>query len=134
MSEVADIFREYGKRYREANKLSPQILKTMKAIEMCRTGELGGHAEQCETCGHIHIAYNSCRNRHCPKCQNLARAKWLNAQKSNLLPVGYFHVVFTLPDELNAIALQNPKKIYEILFKASSETMLELGKDPKIFE
>ena len=103
----------------------------MTAVEVCRTAELGGHIDECDECGHIRISYNSCRNRHCPKCQTLAKERWLDDRKSDLLPVGYFHVVFTIPEELNYLALTNQKEIYPILFKAVSETLLELGKDRK---
>ncbi len=103
----------------------------MDAIERCRTSALGGHIDECDSCGHIKISYNSCRNRHCPKCQGLAREKWLIARERDLLPVGYFHIVFTIPDELNPLVLRNPKEMYSLLFKASSETLMELGKDPK---
>lgn len=131
MTEVADIFREHGYSYRQANKLPRRMLKAMSAIERCRTAELGGHVDECDICGHIKISYNSCGNRHCPKCQVLAREKWLAARKRDLLPMGYFHVVFTIPDNLNEIALRNQKEVYQILFKAASETLLELGKDPR---
>lgn len=129
--EVADIFREFGPAYRESHNLPVRHLRAMSAIERCRTAELGGHVEKCDTCGHIRISYNSCRNRHCPKCQSLPREKWLADRKQDLLPVEYFHIVFTIPDTLNPLALRNQKVIYNILFKAASETLLELGKDPK---
>jgi hypothetical protein len=103
----------------------------MRAIEICRTAELGGHVDVCDTCGAIRISYNSCRNRHCPKCQFLRKEQWLEARKQDLLPVQYFHVVFTIPDELNPLALRNQRVIYDILFKSVSETLTELGKDPK---
>ena len=131
MTEVADIFREFGSRYRQAHKLTKQMHKVMNSIERCRTSALGGHVDECTNCGHIRISYNSCRNRHCPKCQGLAKEKWLLARERDLLPVGYFHMVFTIPSELNTLTLQNQKLIYNILFKASSETLMELGKDPK---
>lgn len=103
----------------------------MSAIESCRTSKLGGHLDTCDECGHIRISYNSCRNRHCPKCQTLAKEKWLDDRKDDLLPVGYFHVVFTIPEELNFITLINQKEMYSILFKAVSETLLELSRDIK---
>ncbi|AHF06205.1 IS91 family transposase [Desulfitobacterium metallireducens] len=131
MTEVADIFREFGPKYRKAHKLTQHTHKVMNAIERCRTSAMGGHVEECDTCGHIKISYNSCRNRHCPKCQGLAREKWLLARERDLLPVGYFHIVFTVPNDLNAFALRNQKEIYTLLFKASSETLMELGKDSK---
>lgn len=129
--EVAGIFRRYGKEYIERHKQPAYILKTIGAIEKCRTSVLGGHVEKCDKCGHKSISYNSCRNRHCPKCQSLAREKWITERKKELLPVKYFHVVFTIPEELNRIALQNKKTVYDILFKAGSETLIKLGKDEK---
>jgi hypothetical protein len=129
--EIGDIFREYGPAYRQAHKLPLYQLKAMSAIERCRTSALGGHVDECDVCGYQRISYNSCRDRHCPKCQGLAREKWLIARKADLLPVTYFHVVFTIPDVLNPIALVNQRVIYNILFKAGSETLLVLGKDPK---
>ena len=131
MSEVADIFREYGDAYRRKRKLPSRMLKAMSAIESCRTAILGGHIDECDECGHIKVSYNSCRNRHCPKCQSLAKERWLIARKNDLLPVEYFHIVFTIPDILNPLALRNQKELYTILFKSVSETLLELGKDPK---
>ncbi len=127
--EVADIFRLHGKEYRNSHALPLSHLKVMHYIEMCRTSYLGGHVERCDSCGHKHYAYNSCRNRHCPKCQSLTKAQWLEARKSELLPVGYFHTVFTLPHELNPLALCNKKTVYGILFKAVSETLLQFGRN-----
>src|SRR5687768_14135942 len=101
----------------------------MQAVERCRTAALGGHLEQCDRCGFERPAYNSCRNRHCPKCQSLAKAKWLEKQTSELLPVGYFHLVFTLPHELNGLVLTHKKILLALLFKAVSETLLELAED-----
>ncbi len=124
--ELADIFRQYGESYRHALPLSHQ--KVMRAIEVCRTAELGGHLERCNACGFERPAYNSCRNRHCPKCQSMAKAKWLFKQKSELLPVGYFHLVFTLPHELNPLILANKRVLLNILFKAVSETLLAFGR------
>lgn len=129
--EVAGIFRRYAKQYIEKHKQPAYILKTIGAIEKCRTAELGGHVEKCDKCGHKRISYNSCRNRHCPKCQYLAREKWITERKKELLPVKYFHIVLTIPAELNRIALQNKKIVYDILFKAGSETLIKLGKDEK---
>lgn len=129
--EVADIFREYGPAYRGAHNLPLEQLKVMSAIEACRTKALGGHLEVCDSCGVEIPAYNSCRNRHCPKCGWLAKEKWLIKRKEELLPVTYFHVVLTISDLLNALALFNQQVIYDILFKAGSETLLDLGKDPK---
>ena len=131
--EVADIFRSAGPAYRAAHAghLSLSHLKVMSAIETCRTAALGGHVEACSDCGHQRIAYNSCRNRHCPRCQGAAARAWLEAQQANLLPVGYFHVVFTLPAEIADIAFHNKALVYDLLFKAASETMLTIAADPK---
>lgn len=131
--EVADIFRAGGPAYRAAHAghLSLDQLKVMSAIETCRTAALGGHVEACSDCGHQRIAYNSCRNRHCPRCQGAAARAWLEAQEANLLPVGYFHVVFTLPAEIADIAFHNKARVYDLLFKTASETMLTIAADPK---
>jgi len=131
--EVADIFRSAGPAYRlaHAGHLSLDQLKVMSAIETCRTAALGGHVEACSDCGHQRIAYNSCRNRHCPRCQGAAARTWLEAQEANLLPIGYFHVVFTLPAEIADIAFHNKALVYDLLFKAASETMLTIAADPK---
>lgn len=131
--EVADIFCEYGEAFRRnfGKSLSPEQWRTMHAIKVCRTAELGGHIDRCDHCGHEVISYNSCRNRHCPKCQSLAKAGWLDARKSELLSVDYFHVIFTLPEALNQIALQNKSEVYDILFKAVSKTLLTIAADPK---
>ena len=129
---MADIFRAAGPAYRTANAghLSLQQLKVMAAIEHCRTAALGGHIEACEDCGHWRIAYNSCRNRHCPRCQGAAARTWLAEREAVLLPVGYFHVVFTLPAEIADIAWQNKALVYDLLFRAASETMLTIAADP----
>jgi hypothetical protein len=131
--EVADIFRIAGPAYRAAHAghLSLHQLKVMSAIEHCRTAALGGHVESCEDCGHWRIAYNSCRHRHCPKCQGAAARTWLAEREADLLPVGYFHVVFTLPAEVADIAYQNKAVVYDRLFRAASETMLTIAADPK---
>ncbi|MBJ3784516.1 IS91 family transposase, partial [Devosia sediminis] len=131
--EVADIFRAAGPAYRAAHAghLSLSQLKVMSAIEACRTAALGGHVEACSDCGYQRIAYNSCRNRHCPRCQGAAARTWLEAQEANLLPVGYFHVVFTLPAQVADIAFHNKALVYDLLFKAASETMLTIAADPK---
>lgn len=131
MIEVADIFNQYGEVYRRKHKLSSSMFKAMSAIESCRTSKLGGHIDECDDCGHIKISYNSCRNRHCPKCQNLRKERWLEERKRDLLPIPYYHVVFTIPSDLNPIAMINKKEIYALLFKASAETLDELAKDPK---
>jgi len=130
--EVADIFRQYGDAYRERfGPLPPEQARVMRAIELCRTAALGGHVDRCDTCGHEAIAYNSCRNRHCPKCQSLAKAAWLEARRAELLPVEYYHVVFTLPGQLGPLALQNKRTLYNILFQSASRSLLEIGGDPR---
>jgi hypothetical protein len=131
--EVADVFRRYGDSYREqhAATLSTTQRAAMAAIERCRTAALGGHVEQCDNCGDQRISYNSCRQRTCPKCQSLARAQWLENRKAELLDCQYFHVVFTVPKEIAAIAFQNPDKAYNILFHAAAETLQTIAADPK---
>jgi len=131
--EVSDILRAAGPAYRTAHAghLSLQQLKVMSAIEHCRTAALGGHVEACTDCGHQRIAYNSCRNRHCPKCQGAAARTWLAEREADLLPVGYFHVVFTLPAEIALVAFQNKAVVYDLLFQAASETMLRIAADPR---
>ncbi len=131
--EVADIFRDHGAAWRRANAghVSLEQLKVMSAIERCRTAALGGHVARCEDCTHTVIAYNSCRNRHCPKCQGAAATEWLAAREADLLPVAYFHVVFTLPAAIADIAYQNKAVIYDILFTAAAETMIAIAADPK---
>jgi hypothetical protein len=131
--ELADILRAHGPAWRAANAghVSLDQLKVMSAIESCRTSALGGHVLRCENCSHIQIAYNSCRNRHCPKCQGAAAKEWLAEREAELLPVPYFHVVFTLPVQIAEIAYQNKGVIYDLLFKASSETMLTIAADSK---
>jgi hypothetical protein len=131
--EVADIFRDHGPAWRQANvgHVSLDQFKVMSAIESCRTAALGGHVLRCENCSHIEIAYNSCRNRHCPKCQAAAAKEWLAAREAELLPVPYFHVVFTLPAQITDIAYQNKAVIYDLLFKASAEALITIAADPK---
>lgn len=131
--EVADIIRAQGDRFIEKNRswLHWRQVKVLHAVVRCRTSALGGHRDQCPRCGHQAISYNSCRNRHCPKCQTGARDKWLAARQRELLPVGYFHIVFTLPKELSALALRNPAALYGLLFHASAETLLEVARDPQ---
>ena len=131
--EVADIFRGFGPKYRaaQAGHLSLDQLRVMSAIERCRTAALGGHVEGCADCGHQRIAYNSCRNRHCPKCQGAAARAWLAEREADLLPVGYFHVVFSLPAEIAAIAWTNKAAVYDLLFRAAAETMLTIAADRK---
>ena len=131
--EVADIFRDHGAAWRAANAghVSLDQLKVMTAVERCRTAALGGHVARCEDCAHEHIAYNSCRNRHCPKCQAGAARDWLAAREAELLPVGYFHVVFTLPAPIADIAWHNKRAVYDLLMRASAETTLTIAADPK---
>jgi hypothetical protein len=128
--EVADVFRRYGPAYRVAHAWSSAVRRVMRAIECCRTAALGGHVEACDACGHQRIAYNSCANRHCPKCQSLARAAWLERRQADLLPVEYFHVVFTLPAPIAALALANKKTVYAILFRAAADTLRTIAADP----
>jgi Putative transposase/Transposase zinc-binding domain len=129
--ELADIFRRHGPSYRRDHPMPVEHLRIMRAIEICRTPALGGHVEQCGQCAHRRVLYNSCRNRHCPKCQSLARAQWLEARKAELLPVEYFHVVFTIPESIARIAFHNKAVVYNILFRATAETLLTIGRDPK---
>ena len=131
--EVADIFRDHGPAWRKANAghVSLGQLKVMSAIESCRTAALGGHVARCEDCAHEVIAYNSCRNRHCPKCQGAAARAWLAEREAELLPTPYYHVVFTLPAAIGDIAFQNKAVIYDLLFKASAETMITIAADLK---
>jgi hypothetical protein len=131
--EIADIFRRHGPTWRAAHAghVSLDQLKVMSAIETCRTAAQGGHVEGCEDCGHQRIAYNSCRNRHCPKCQGVKAREWLAAREADLLPVGYFHVVFSIPAELADIALHNKAVVYDLLFRTASETMLTIAADPR---
>ena len=131
--EVADIFCKYGEAYRHkfGTSTNSQQWRTMHDIKVCRTAELGGHIDRCDHCGHEDISYNSCRNRHCPKCQSLAKAEWLEARTAELLPVDYFHVVFTIPEVLKQITLQNKREVYDILFKAAAKTLLIIAADTK---
>src|SRR4030042_3021643 len=110
--EVAEIFRQHGPAYRESHRLSRNVLRVLRAIERCRTAALSGHKDQCDHCGHVEISYNSCRNRHCPKCQTLRKEKWIEARGADLLPIEYFHVVFTIPAELNSLVFSNQKVMY----------------------
>src|SRR6266581_8985114 len=130
--EVADIFRRYGAAYREKHgaSMSTTQRRVMTAIELCRTAALGGHLERCDECGHERNCFNSCRDRHCPKCQSLARAQWIEDRQSELLEVPYFHVVFTVPEEIAAIACQNKKVVYGILFRVTAETLTTIAADP----
>ncbi len=129
--EVADIFRAHGPEYRQRHVdcMSIQQRRAMRAIELCRTAELGGHVDECDHCGALRISYNSCRNRHCPKCQSLDKERWLERQCRDLLPVSYFHLVFTLPEALGSLVLRNQAVLYDRLFRAASEALLELTGD-----
>ena len=131
--EVADVFRRYGEAYRQQHgaSMSATQWRVMSAIEVCRTAALGGHLERCDQCGYERNAFNSCRDRHCPKCQCLARAQWIEQRQSELLDVPYFHVVFTVPEEIAAITYQNKEVIYDILFRATAETLKKIAADPK---
>jgi Putative transposase/Transposase zinc-binding domain len=131
--EVADILRAQGNRFldRYRSSFSFQQLKVFRAIQNCRTAALGGHLDSCSRCGHQAISYNSCRNRHCPKCQTQARQRWLAAREQEVLPTTYFHVVFSAPHELNVLALENPRCFYDLLFAAASATLLEVAANPK---
>ena len=127
--ELADIFREFGDSYRRTHKMALSHIKVMNAVKVCRTSYLGGHMRTCSSCGFSHPTYNSCGNRHCPKCQSLAKVRWVKKREEELLPVDYFHNVFTLPHSLNSLARLNKKIIYDILFKSVSGTLLEFGKN-----
>lgn len=131
--EVADVFVRYGEAYRQQHGASMSVgqRRVMTAIEVCRTAVLGGHLERCDQCGHERNAFNSCRDRHCPKCQCLARAQWIEDRQSELLEVPYFHVVFTVPEQIAAIAYQNKEVVYGILFQATAETLKTIAADPK---
>src|SRR3989338_4260568 len=125
--EVADVFSLHGQAFRSSHPLPVSQLKIMSAIERCRPPALGGHLEKCDSCGFERPAYNSCRNRHCPKCQGLNKARWLQARQTEVLPVGYYHVVFTLPHELNTLILSNQRLLLKILFDATAQTLLAFG-------
>jgi len=131
--EVADVFRRYGEAYREQHgaSMSTAQRRVMTAIELCRTAALGGHLEQCDQCGHERNCFNSCRDRHCPKCQSLARAQWIEDRQAELLEVPYYHVVFTVPEEIGTIAYQNKEVVYGILFRATAETLKTIAADSK---
>ena len=131
MPELQDIFNLYGDDYLKAHNLPPHVWKAVHAIQDCRTAALGGHADICDECGFVKVSYNSCRNRHCPKCQALTKERWVMDRESELLPVPYFHVVFTLPEELNGIVIHNRKKLFNLLFSVSAETLRKLAKDRK---
>jgi hypothetical protein len=128
---LADIFARFGAAYQAAHRLVPVQYRAIAAIEACRTAALGGHVERCEACAALRYHYHSCRNRHCPKCQTLAKERWLAARRAELLPVPYFHVVFTLPHELNALAQGSPRALYALLFQSVSDTLIEFGANPR---
>ena len=129
--EVADVFRSYGSRYQATYGTSAVQRRIIRDLAVCRIATLGGHKKRCERCGHEEISYNSCRNRHCPKCQAASRAQWLEAKAEDLLNVPYFHVVFTLPIAIGPLALQNKRVVYGVLFRAVSETLSTIARDPK---
>jgi hypothetical protein len=129
--ELAQVFARFGATYQSAHTLVPVQYRAMRAIQACRTDALGGHVERCDSCATLRYHYHSCRNRHCPKCQTLAKERWLAARRAELLPVPYFHVVFTLPHELNALAQGNPRAIYALLFQSVSDTLTEFGTNPR---
>jgi hypothetical protein len=129
--ELADIVRAQGDAYARQHRLVPVQHRALRAIGACRTAALGGHRETCDRCGAVRIRYHSCGNRHCPKCQTLTKERWLAARKADLLPIPYFHVVFTLPHALNALAQGNPRVVYALLFRAAADTLLAFGRDPR---
>ncbi len=129
--ELAEIVRHDGDDDRRTHRLTSVQHRALRAIAACRTATLGGHRETCDRCGAVRITYNSCRNRHCPKCQTLTKERWLAARRADLLPIPYFHVVFTLPHALNAVAQGNPRVIYTLLFRAAADTRLTFGRDPR---
>ena len=128
---MAGIFRRHGPGYRARRRLPLDQLRVMRAIEICRTAALGGHVERCGHCRHQRVSYNSCRNRHCPKCQNTARAEWVERRKGELLPIEYFHVVFTIPEQLNGVALDNRRRVYQLLLSTSARTLETIAADPQ---
>lgn len=128
--ELGEVFRAHGAAYRKTRRTTMRQRKVMRAIETCRTAELGGHLNVCRSCGHQQVQYNSCRDRHCPKCQTLRQAKWLAGRMHRVLPINHFHVVFTLPAQLRALVAVNRKPLFDLLFRSSADTLLELGKDP----
>jgi Putative transposase/Transposase zinc-binding domain len=130
LHDLGDIFRRYGEDFLRTHPLGPVERKAFFALSACRTARLGGHLDVCDRCGHSRPSYNSCRNRHCPKCQSLAQARWIDARTQRLLPTHYFHVVFTLPSALRPLCRRNPARLYDLLFAAASKTLLDLGRDP----
>ena len=130
-SEVADIFRGYGEEYRSQNAMTKKQHSVMSAIQGCRTGDFGYHVDQCDNCGYSESHFNSCRDRHCPKCQAVSKHKWVAARLKDTLPVAYFHIVFTLPHALNGLTQYNKQMVYDLLMASSSQTLLTFGRDPK---
>src|SRR5262245_42699609 len=129
--EVADVVRTHGDDLRAAHRLSPAQAKVLRHVATCRTAALGGHVDECDACGHRRVSYNSCRDRHCPKCQAPAQAAWLEQRLQRLLPIPYFHVVFTIPEELNPLTLRNREAIFQILFQAAADSLQTLARDPR---
>lgn len=129
--EVADVLKQYGERFRARFPQSPHVLRTLDALQKCRTAALGGHVDACSQCGEARISYNSCRNRHCPKCQGLSQKRWVAAREADLLPVPYYHVVFTLPEQLNGLCISSPRAMYDLLFRCAWETVQVFAKDQK---
>jgi hypothetical protein len=129
--ELADVVRAYGEAFTRSYRLRPEQHAVLRAVELCRTASLGGHLDVCGACGHEQPSYNSCRNRHCPKCQSLAQARWIEGRLERLLPVHYFHVVFTLPSELRAVARRSRQALFDMLFASAAQTVLALARDPK---
>jgi len=129
--EVADILRAHGDAYRACHPVSPEQANVLRRLTACRTAALGGHIDTCDACGTVQVSYNSCRDRHCPKCQTTRQVEWVESRLERLLPVSYFHVVFTLPEQLQPLGLKNRRVLYDLLFRAASETLLELAADPR---
>jgi hypothetical protein len=129
--EVADILRAYGDAYRAHHPVSPEQATVLRRLTACRTAALGGHVDSCDACGTVRVSYNSCRDRHCPKCQTRRQVEWVESRLARLLPVPYFHVVFTLPEQLQPLGLKNRRVLYSLLFRAASETLMELATDPR---
>ena len=131
MVELQDILNHHSETYELKHRLLPHQRKVIHAIQNCRTAVLGGHIDACDECDFTRVSYNSCRNRHCPKCQTINKERWIEARKDDLLNVGYFHIVFTIPDLINSVAYQNQRTVYDLLFKAAAETLSELAADAK---
>ena len=129
--EVADVIRAHAAELLSSERVSPARKRVLRDLAACRTSALGGHSDECQGCGHVEVSYNSCRNRHCPKCQGGARAAWVEAQEARLLPLPYFHAVFTLPEEINQLSLQNKRELYGLPLRSSAATLQEVAADPK---